>query len=153
MKEVAMFDQKKVRGLLDSLDFFEEFTVEEKNKFLALRHHFVAYEAGELLIEEGTCDAAFFVLLWGSVNVTTGGSPGRTLAKLDPGEFFGEISFLTSRPRTTNVVATGKVLAMKIDQPLLKEVGVETREKIKDKIIRKLVQRLDSMNKALAAIP
>lgn len=151
MKQADLIDHSKVQEILNQLDFFKHFTADEKKAFIASSNHVVGCEPDEQLIKEGDTDASFFILLWGTVSVLKADRP-TPLAQLGPGEFFGEITFLTNTPRTTSVVADGKLLAIKIDQELLSELGAEIREKIKDRIIEKLVERLDNMNKLFAKL-
>lgn len=61
---------------------------------------------GETIIAEGEDGDAFFVIKSGEVGIKTmhEGKPV-PLAKLTPGEFFGEVALLTGRPRTATCVA------------------------------------------------
>lgn len=65
------------------------------------REMFVA--AGDSAVTEGRAGAAFFVIVSGSAEVTTGGRLVRTLGA---GDYFGEISLIDAGPRTATVVAT-----------------------------------------------
>ena len=66
------------------------------------------FQAGQVIVREGRVGAAFFIIVSGSVEVVKGlGSPQETvLAKLGPGEFFGEISTVKHLPRSASVRAT-----------------------------------------------
>ena len=68
------------------------------------------------------------------------------ITQLSPGEVIGEISFLTGEPRTASVLANTPSSALVIDQQLLAELQVITREKIKDQLILKMAKRLNRMN-------
>lgn len=57
-----------------------------------------------LLTEQGTTGHEFFVVLDGWLTVLDGRTP---VARLGPGEFFGEIALLEERPRTATVRADG----------------------------------------------
>lgn len=57
-----------------------------------------------VLAERGRTGHEFFVVLDGHVTVLDGDRP---IAKLDPGDFFGEIALLDGRPRTATVRADG----------------------------------------------
>ncbi len=58
--------------------------------------------AGKVLCREGETGAEFFVIVEGEVEVTSG---GETLARLGPGDFFGEIALVEQTKRTATVTA------------------------------------------------
>ncbi len=59
-------------------------------------------KAGNVLCREGEPGAEFFVLLDGTVTVTSG---GRELATLGAGDFFGELALLDGKARNATVTA------------------------------------------------
>src|SRR5262249_49814425 len=61
---------------------------------------------GPAIVRENTPTHGFFVILGGGAKVERA---GRTLRKLDAGDFFGEIGILDGGPRTATVVADGKM--------------------------------------------
>ncbi|HZS38495.1 MAG TPA: Crp/Fnr family transcriptional regulator [Polyangia bacterium] len=63
--------------------------------------------AGTIIVAQDEPGDAMFVLAQGRVKVALFGESGRelTLSELKPGDFFGEMSLLDSRPRSANVVA------------------------------------------------
>ena len=61
---------------------------------------------GAALCREGEPGAEFFVLLEGTVTVTSG---GRELATLGPGDFFGELALLDGKARNASVTAATDV--------------------------------------------
>lgn len=60
------------------------------------------YKEGAVVVKEGTIGSAFYVILDGRAKVVRG---TRTIARLAPGDFFGEISLLDGGPRMASVVA------------------------------------------------
>ena len=148
MYEIEQLDRKKMLDIINRLDFFNNFSIQERERIIAFHAQFFVYKKDEYLIREGGAeDASIFILLSGTVNITKG-EIQLPLARLDAGEFFGEMSFLTNAPRTTNVVAYEESIVIKIDKGMMDNLNVHIREKIKDKIIEKLVARLDKMNDA-----
>jgi len=151
LKTVAEHDREKILDIMGRIEFFDEFTDIEKRRLAGFHTHFFVFEPGEYLIREGNSDSDFFVLLAGMVDVTVG-QPEKPVSALEPGEIFGEMSFLTGAARTTNVRAREMVITVRVDHTMMGRLPVALREKIKDQIIAKLVRRLDRMNRKYAEI-
>jgi len=62
----------------------------------------VSHKAGTVIAKEGDRGVGLFLILEGTCDVTIG---GKRIAKLGPGEFFGEIALLDRGPRTATVTA------------------------------------------------
>ncbi len=58
--------------------------------------------AGKVLIRQGATAQEFFAVIQGSMRVDQN---GRQIAKLGPGDFFGEIALVDGGPRTATVTA------------------------------------------------
>lgn len=69
---------------------------------LAARVVEVEFAPGHVIARQGDVGTGFFVVAAGSVDVIR---DGRAIARLGPGEFFGELSVLDGLPRTAQVVA------------------------------------------------
>ena len=67
------------------------------------------FESGHAIVSKGEAGIGFYLILEGSVEVR---SDGKTLSKLGPGQFFGEMSILDNQPRSADVVTveTSRVL-------------------------------------------
>lgn len=85
-------------GLLNGLDRVEA------DRFLA-KATLIQAGPGDRIVRQGEPGDALFVLLSGIAEVTLDESPDRPMAVLGAGDTFGEISFLTMKPRIANVVA------------------------------------------------
>lgn len=62
----------------------------------------VTFEAGRTIVRQGEVGTGFFLIASGRARVVR---DGKTLARLGPGQFFGEMSLLDQRPRIAQVVA------------------------------------------------
>lgn len=62
----------------------------------------VDFPAGRAIARQGEIGTGLFIVVSGAVRVV---SDGRELARLGPGEFFGELSVLDGAPRNASVVA------------------------------------------------
>lgn len=67
-----------------------------------------AYADGEIIVREGEPGTEMFIVRSGAVVVSRASGTGEvTLARLERGEFFGEMSVLESMPRDATVRAEG----------------------------------------------
>jgi CRP-like cAMP-binding protein len=62
----------------------------------------LTFRPGQTVVEEGLLGETLFVVLSGEGKVVR---KGRTLARVRPGDFFGELSALDGGPRTATIVA------------------------------------------------
>lgn len=62
----------------------------------------VDFPAGRVIARQGEIGTGFFVVVEGAVRVVR---DGHELARLGPGEFFGELSVIDGAPRNAQVVA------------------------------------------------
>lgn len=147
MKGIRLLNRVKIFNILDRLEFFSAFNPGEKNMIVDTRSRFVAAEEDEHIIRQGDKDRAFYILLHGTASVYLSEN-GKKLALLKPGDFFGEVTFLTGEPRTSNVVAEEMCILFRFDKAVMTKLPAMTREKIKDKIIEKLVKLLSEKNNA-----
>lgn len=150
MKRLSPVDPGKALEILGKVHFFDEFSTEEKEILTGFHSHFFVASKGEVMIREGDQDQSSYILLTGRASVIKSGAK-KTLAELLPGSLFGEVSFLTDRPRTTSIVALTTSIVFELDKPTLKHLQPQIREKLKDNIIKVLINRLDDMNKRVAA--
>ncbi len=141
----------EILPIVNRLGFFNSFTAEEKRQVVSDDAHFRVYNPGEMLIRQGHSDQSLFIILTGKVNITEGAG-GTFLAVLKAGDILGEMAFLTNTRRTANVVARESVIALKLDRVLFEQLTPEIREKFKDKIIEKMVARLDAANKEMSRL-
>lgn len=62
-----------------------------------------SFEPGERVLRQGLTGSGFYVILQGEANVVHDGEP---IARLQRGDFFGEVSALLDEPPTADVVAS-----------------------------------------------
>ena len=113
--------------------------------------HFKVYQPEDRLIQQGSHDQSLFIILTGTVCIRQR-MGSTTLAVLHEGDIFGEMAFFADVPRTADVIANDSVIALKLDRVLFDRLPTRIREKFKDRIIEKLVGRLDWANRELSRI-
>jgi tetratricopeptide (TPR) repeat protein len=79
---------------------------------------------GDIVITEGEAGASMYVIVSGEVKVFTRGQKGESLhlATLGEGDFFGEVSVLTGRPRTATITASAPTELLRLDKDALDEL-------------------------------
>ncbi len=77
-----------------------------------------SYDEGDIIVTEGEPGASLFLIVGGTVRVFTRSDDGGNLqlAELGPGDFFGEVSLLSSKPRTATITARTQVTAIELDR-------------------------------------
>ena len=71
-------------------------------KSLAKAAKLVAFPANSRVVKQGEPGIGFYLLLNGEAEVRQG---ARVLARLGPGQFFGEMTLIDEQPRSADVVA------------------------------------------------
>jgi hypothetical protein len=74
------------------------------------------YSAGDRLVVQGTMGRSMFLVVSGELEVVrVDGNVDRHIAKLGPGDVFGEIGFVQATRRTADVRAAGTVSVLRFD--------------------------------------
>lgn len=80
------------------------------------------HDEGAVIISEGSTGASMYVISSGEVKVYTrgaGNSGSLYLAKLGEGDFFGEVSVLSGKPRTATITASRPTELLRLDKEKL----------------------------------
>jgi cAMP-dependent protein kinase regulator len=100
---------------------FEVLSTEERDA-LVKEMDLESHDEGAVIISEGESGSSMYVIASGEVKVYTRG-PGNTgslyLAKLGEGDFFGEVSVLTGKPRTATITASQRTELLRLDKEKL----------------------------------
>jgi cAMP-dependent protein kinase regulator len=88
-----------------------------------------SFNQGEVIVREGDQGSSLFLIVSGTVSVLTSesGSP-LPLAELGPGDFFGEVSLLTGKPRTATITANEAVTAIELDAESIDQIAEQHPE-------------------------
>ena len=104
------------------------------------------FKAGTVLFEEGQPGDFMYVVATGEVEIRRKvGESDRVLAVLPPGDFFGEMAILNSRPRSATAVVRVDSRLVVIEGKTF-EAMLRARPEIALRIIKALALRLESAN-------
>jgi CRP-like cAMP-binding protein len=98
---MQMFSKKDRVSKLGQVRLFKELSKSDLKELEDIGR-VVEHAAGHTIIDQGESGAGFHMILGGEVKVVRG---GRTVARLGPGEAFGEMALIDGGPRTATVVA------------------------------------------------
>lgn len=155
--EAVLFDfykERVVDTLLAMTALFRPLTSEDRKEVLAAVKR-SAYLPGEDIVREGEEGQTMYLIKSGEVVVWVKGTDGgrNEVARLGPGDFFGEVALATSRPRVATVTAApGGVELVEIPKPVIRDMAFKYPE-IKqslEKVIRERV--IDAMRARSTAL-
>jgi putative ABC transport system ATP-binding protein len=105
VSDVVLHDALRICEFLRPIDLFKALTPQQLTdvaEHVKKRH----YAAGETIVREGEPGEEFFVISDGEVEVIRA---DHEVARLGPGDFFGEVALISGEPRNATVVAEGEV--------------------------------------------
>jgi nucleotide-binding universal stress UspA family protein len=96
----------KIADLLAQTPLLAELTQEELQR-IAEAVRLRTYQPGEVIVREGAQTAGCFIILTGQVEVVKDAGTARStvLARMGPGEIFGEMAMIDNHPRSATVCA------------------------------------------------
>jgi CRP-like cAMP-binding protein len=101
---------------------------------------------GEVVVRVGEGGLGFYVLLSGGVEVRKG---NRVLARLGPGQFFGEMALLDEQPRSADVVAAGPTIVGVLSRWEF-DAFAETHRGVYKGMLKELARRLRATDRSLS---
>lgn len=139
----ARKDEQEHRRRLDALakvELFRTLSQEDREK-LADSLRYAPFTKGEALTRQGAEAHWLYMILDGqaSVRVSSGGQE-REVARLGPGDFFGEMSLMTGEPRSATVVALTDVECYRLDKSAFQET-VRSRPELAEDVAEVLARR------------
>lgn len=99
------FSETQIANSLARVPLFSECSMRQVRK-ISQAGTIVSKKDGAELVTQGTRGVAFFVLLAGSVSVSR---DGNLVARLMPGDFFGEMGLIKDEPRNATIAAESDV--------------------------------------------
>ena len=108
------------------------------------------YKHNERIITTGETEKRMYIIMEGKVEITlTNGSQKINVAILGKGDFFGEISIFSNRPRSANVSAIGDVKLAFIDDVQQLKAFLLRNPNFAAKMVHVLAERLAQTDEIL----
>jgi CRP/FNR family transcriptional regulator, cyclic AMP receptor protein len=104
----------------------------------------VDFPADHVIARKGEIGTGFFVVVEGAARVVR---DGETVARIGPGDFFGELSVLDGRPRTASVIADGPTTCLALPTWEFEAV-LRDEPSVAIAILRELAGRLRDLTEA-----
>jgi CRP-like cAMP-binding protein len=104
-------------AILGKMDLFRGISDRELGRLEKLART-RSYEAGQMIVEEGTSGIALFVIRSGKVRVTQKASGGgvNEIRTIGAGGAFGEMALFNSRPRSATITAVEQTECLAVHQ-------------------------------------
>jgi CRP/FNR family cyclic AMP-dependent transcriptional regulator len=131
---IAMLEKNPLWAGLDRKDLKAIVKASEERKF----------KTGDIILGKGEGGVGFYLIVDGSVEVK---SDSDILAKLGPGQFFGEMAVLDNQPRSADVVAAEPSRCFIVSEWSFKAL-ISENPRIALKMIQELVRRLRDTHKS-----
>ena len=97
-----------------------------------------SYDPASVIVREGEAGDSFVVIISGGATVE---QDGRTLNRLGPGDFLGEIALIDGGVRTATVTATEPIAALVIDRAGFQRL-MDEHPVVRHDLVSALTQRL-----------
>lgn len=128
--------ERLIRKLQKNYHFFEDMTEDEVSDFLRMCKQ-ETYEDGEKIFSIGDSADHFYLLVSGEVAITIKESE---VARLEPGEIFGEMALLENIPRTATAESNGHSVLFFIPVTALSK----NLPKLAYKVLRSVAEQLSA---------
>lgn len=143
---------ERLQDAVAAIPFFSPLDVNER-KELADAATLHVFNAGEMIIREGDPGRSIYVILDGSARVFTRDHHGEELelAVLGVSQFFGEMSFLTGKPRSGSVTALDTSIIVELSYTSMRKV-VKEHPTVKKVLVEYYQDRLGSTARKRAEV-
>jgi len=107
------------------------------------------FEPGDVLVTEGEPGRSLFILVAGKARVFVRSPTGHEMAvaRLEEGQFFGEIAALSGRPRSATVTAAAPCEVLELAGPTLDAIA-RTHPRVREQLEAAYIQRAESAEAA-----
>ncbi|MBE0456409.1 cyclic nucleotide-binding domain-containing protein [Pseudoalteromonas sp. KG3] len=145
MKLIEHIPLIKQMEILNRLNFFREFTLNERQILLESFSHLYLVSQNRFVFKQFDNDKQLYIVLSGAI-VVFNHSHLMELGTIEPGEFIGEGAFINNRERSTSARAKSDTIVLAISPEALTRLPNVIREKIKDRIIEGMSERIAKLS-------
>ncbi|KTF13971.1 Crp/Fnr family transcriptional regulator [Pseudoalteromonas sp. H105] len=145
MKLIEHIPLIKQMEIINRLSFFREFTLDERQILLESFSHLYLVQHNRFVFKQYDNDKQLYIVLSGAI-VVFRHSHLLDLGTIEPGEFIGEGAFINNRERSTSARATCDTIVLAITPQALTRLPNVIREKIKDRIIEGMSERIAKLS-------
>ena len=139
LREVGeRIDMQEKWKTLRYLNFFRDFSDDQITEVVNASE-WIDFKKGDVVLTEGDEETAFFIIAKGGVEVQ---KDDKVIGSMKQGDCFGEIAFITRRPRIATIVARTNVSMMKVSSRLMEQARLETQIQYYRIFLENLVGRL-----------
>lgn len=138
----AKLDRQEQFSILRTLKFFHDFSQSEILEVLRAST-WQDYEEAEEIVKEGEMDDRFYVIVSGRAGVMRN---TKGVGELEPGDCFGETSYVRGAKRLATIKALSGVTLMKVSSTLLEQSSAACQLRFNKVFLRSLISRLQSPN-------
>ena len=131
--------------IINRLPFFSDFALAERLVLLESFSHLYLVQKDKHAFKRFDRDNRLFIILSGEIAIYKKEELGE-LGRVGPGEFIGEGAFICKREHSTNAKALCDSILLTITPEALTRLPSVIREKIKDKIIEGMGQRISKLD-------
>jgi CRP/FNR family cyclic AMP-dependent transcriptional regulator len=132
---IAMLEKNPLWAGLDKKDLKAIIKASKEHKF----------QTGDIILSKGEGGVGFYLIMEGSVEIK---SDGNILAKLGPGQFFGEMAVLDNQPRSADVVAAEPSKCFIVSEWAFKAL-ISENPRIALKMLEEFARRIRILNESL----
>lgn len=131
-------DMQEKWKTLRYLNFFKDFS-DEQITDVVNASEWKEYAKGEVILTEGEIETSFYIISKGGVEVLR---KDTVIGVMKQGDCFGEIAFMTQRPRVATIKARTDVSLMCVSKSLMEQAPVETQLQYYRIFLENLITRL-----------
>ena len=142
IEHIPLFKQLQI---INRLHFFKEFTLNERQILLESFGMLYLVSQQQFLFKQFDNDKRLYIVLSGALLVFKHNHL-LELGTIQPGEFIGEGAFIGNRERSTSARAKSDTIVLAITPEALTRLPNVIREKIKDRIIEGMSERIAKLS-------